>query len=345
MELTFKKYLLEFRHPFGLSSHSRNETPVVFLRLSQQDTHGYGEACLPAYLGETVAGTIEFFESVRELLRHETIGTAGPFALIEKILAYSAGTFAAKAAIDMALHDIWGKLNGRPCYKLFGSDDADPKMTSYTIAIDSEEKIGQKIREAEDFGILKIKAGTKDDEALIRLIRKFTSKPLYVDINQGWTDRNFALRMTTWMKDQDILLLEQPMPKSMKEEMKWLASKSPIPIIADESVQGMDDLRQLNGSFSGINIKLMKCGGLAEARKMIELAKETGIRVMLGCMAESSCGTTAMAQLMRYGDFIDLDAPLLYKNDAFTGIVYRNGKAFIPDEPGIGVRPKYNLFE
>jgi L-Ala-D/L-Glu epimerase len=344
MKLTYRPYRLEFRHPFGLSSHSRKETPVVFVRLEQDGVSGYGEACLPAYLGETVETTVAFLESARVILENMNSSAGYPSESIASVHGISEGTPAAKAAIDMALHDLWGKLNGRPCCELLGLECAESRATSFTIAIDAEDKLEQKIHEASDYAILKIKAGTRNDKALIRLVRKFTRKPLYVDVNQGWKDKHFVLDMILWMREQNVVLLEQPMPRSMKEEMQWVTDKSGIPVIADESVRNMDDLLHLDGSFSGINIKLMKCGGLAEAVKMIGWAKKRGIKVMLGCMAESSCGTSAMAQLVQQGDFIDLDAPQLYKNDPFEGIRYRHGRLYVPQEPGIGARPVNGLF-
>jgi L-alanine-DL-glutamate epimerase-like enolase superfamily enzyme len=345
MNLVYKSYLLEFHHPFGLSSNTRKETPTAFLRLGQDGLFGYGEACLPAYLGDTFENTIAFFESAKVMLEFASVDSSHPSELLSAIKSRSSGNNAAKAAIDIALHDLWGKINGRSCHELFGLTLTDPAITSFTIAIDSEEKIGQKIKEAADFKVLKIKAGTKDDKSLIRVIRKFTDKPLYVDVNQGWHDKHFVLEMIHWMKDQNVVLLEQPMPKTLKEEMKWLTKQSPIPLIADESVQGMADLESLHGSFSGINIKLMKCSGLHVARQMITFAKKQGLKVMLGCMAESSCGISAMAQLMSLGDHIDLDAPLLYRNDPFSGVNYIDGKVCLPTGNGIGAIPQYDVFD
>ena len=175
----------------------------------------------------------------------------------------------------------------------------------------------QKINEASDFSILKIKAGTEYDKALISKIRTFTEKPLYVDVNQGWKNKEEALDMAEWMREQNVLLLEQPLPKEMNAEMEWLTERSPIPTIADESVKRLSDLEKLGGAFAGVNIKLMKCTGLREAMRMINYCKKNDLKIMLGCMAESSCGTTAMAHLASLADVIDLDAPLLYNNDPF----------------------------
>ena len=219
------------------------------------------------------------------------------------------------------------------------------QSTSFTIGIDSEEKMAQKIEEAKAYSVLKIKAGTADDKALIKTVRQLTDKPLYVDVNQGWKTKEYALKMIEWMTDKNVVLIEQPLPKELKREMKWLSERSPIPTFADESVKRLKDLEELDGAFQGINIKLMKCTGLNEAHKMILHCKRNKLKILLGCMAESSCGTSAMAQLMALGDFVDLDAPQLYLNDPFEGLSYQAGKIYLNNFSGIGVEPKTNLFK
>ena len=342
MVLSFQPFRLEFRHPFGLSSNTRRETPVVFIRLSHGGDHGYGEACLPPYLGETVDDTIAFLEHARVALERSDPAALHP--TIHMIHGLGPGCMAAKAAIDMALHDMAGKRAGLPCWQMFGLYN-ESVPTSFTIAIDSVDRLEQKVHEASDYPVLKIKAGTRNDKQLIRTVRKFTRKPLYVDVNQGWKEKHFVLDMILWMREQNVVLVEQPMPVHMIEETEWVTDKSPLPIIADESVRDIDDLRAVNGSFSGANLKLMKCGGLAPALEMIAALKRRGLKVMIGCMAESSCGTGAMAQLASLGDYVDLDAPNLYKNDPFVGVSYRHGRLLPSREPGLGVRPRNGLFE
>jgi L-alanine-DL-glutamate epimerase-like enolase superfamily enzyme len=340
MELIYKPFHLQFRHPFGVSSNTRKETLSIFIQLKAEGYTGYGEACLPAYLGESPEDTVRFFEKAMPFLKKQAPDR--PIAeLIQEADRLAPGNNAAKAALDIALNDLQGKLAGKPWYTLAGIGKSSPMATSFTIGIDAPEKLEQKIKEAADFSILKIKAGTADDKQLIRLIRKYTDKPLYVDVNQGWKNKEEVLDMLHWLKDQGVILAEQPMSKEMKEEMRWVTQRSPLPTIADESVKRLKDLEQLEDSFSGINIKLMKCTGLSEALKMIALARERGIKILLGCMAESSCGTSAMAQLMQLADYIDLDAPLLYKNDPFSGINYRNGQVHLNDLPGIGASPTH----
>jgi len=338
MKLNYTPFLLEFKHPFGVSSNTRKETPTVFLTLESGGWIGYGEACLPAYLGETTEHTIGFFEKARPLLEKIDSKFELP-GLLNKIDLLEQGNNAAKAALDIALHDLEGKRSGKTVAEMYGFAQSEARDTSFTIGIDKEEVIIQKLHEASEFSILKIKAGTEDDRKLINLIRKHTNKPLYVDVNQGWKDKHHVLEMIHWMKEQNVVLVEQPMPVAMRSEMAWVTQRSPLPIIADESVKRLVDLEKLEGGFSGVNIKLMKCTGIYEAMKMISWCKKNNFVILLGCMAESSCGTSAMAQLMASADYIDLDAPLLYKNDPFRGISYKNGKIYLNGKPGTGVEP------
>jgi len=342
MKLQFKSFLLEFKHPFGVSSNIRSHTTSVFLKLESDKFIGYGEACLPAYLGETVEATSTFLSMAKIFLKDYEANLPMNFFL-DEIDRLKHGHNAAKAALDIALHDLYAKIQGKTYFELRGISKSMPRKTSFTIGIDSEEKIEQKIKEAETFKILKLKVGTDDDKKLINTIRKYTDKPLYVDVNQGWKNKDEVLDMLFWMHEQKVLLVEQPMPIEMREEMTWLTERSPIPTIADESVKRLVDLEKLDGEFSGINIKLMKCCGLREAIRMIHYCKKNSLLVMLGCMAESSCATTAMAQLMQYADFVDLDAPLLYKNDPFSGINYRDGEVILNDLPGNGSAPLIDL--
>jgi L-Ala-D/L-Glu epimerase / N-acetyl-D-glutamate racemase len=338
MNLAYSSYRLVFKHPFGVSSNTRKETVSVFIKIESNGHVGYGEACLPSYLGETEAETISFFEKAKPIVK-DFPATGSVQEILTMIDLLATGCNAAKAAIDIALNDLVAKMAGQPFYTYMGFGKSKPMPTSYTIGIDNEEKLAQKIKEADAFPVLKIKAGTADDKALVNLVRKYTDKPLYIDVNQGWTDKQLVLDMIHWLNEQNVILLEQPMPVSMKTEMAWVTAQSPIPVIADESVKRLSDLEQLDGAFSGVNIKLMKCTGLNEALKMIGYCKQNGLKILLGCMAESSCATSAMAQLMPFADYIDLDAPNLYTNDPFKGVTYENGNVCLNDLPGIGVRP------
>ncbi|MCC6371591.1 MAG: dipeptide epimerase [Bacteroidia bacterium] len=342
MKLSYKTYSLKFKHPFGVSGNTRTETPTVFVRLEENGVYGYGEACLPAYLGESTEATLAFLEKAKSLLEEFDCRQLVD-AFLFKVDAIAPGHNAAKAAIDITLNDLCAKLAGKSFCEWKGIEQGTEMPTSFTIGIDSEEKIIQKLKESEGFEVLKIKAGTADDKKLISLIRNITDKPLYVDVNQGWRDKEYVVKMTDWMSTQNVILLEQPMPKEMKEDMRWVTERSAILTVADESVKRLSDLEQLEGAFKGINIKLMKCTGLNEAIKMIDYCKKHNLKILLGCMAESSCGTTAMAQLMAYADYVDLDAPQLYLNDPFKGVQYQNGKISVQKSLGIGAEPNQEL--
>jgi L-alanine-DL-glutamate epimerase-like enolase superfamily enzyme len=266
---------------------------------------------------------------------------ADPFSL-EDILAYvdslSPGDSAAKAAVDIALHDLVGKLLGAPWYRIWGYNPAKAPSTTFTIGIDTPEVVKEKTLECADrFNILKVKVGTASDKEMINTIRSVTDLPIAVDANQGWTDRFQALDMIYWLRDNGIVMVEQPMSVSRIDDLAWLRERSPLPVYGDESVQGLDDVRRAVGVFDGINIKLMKCGGLRNAHKMVDLARGLGLKVMLGCMTETSCAVSAAAQLSPAVDFADLDGNLLISNDLFEGVGLQEGKLVLPDRPGIGV--------
>ena len=338
MQLRIRPYSLQFKHPFGVSSNTRRETPTVFVCLQEGEHKGYGEACLPAYLGETTGDTLAFLEKAGTLLQH-TNTSVSLDALLDELDQLSIANNAGKAALDIALHDLYAKVKGQSFAEFMGIKAAMPVATSFTIGIDNAEKTREKIEEAAEFSILKIKAGTANDRALIELIRSLTNKPLYVDVNQGWSNTTEAIALAQWMSQQGVLLLEQPMPVNNKDQMRLLSAKSPIPTMADESVKRLQDIPLMDGMFKGVNIKLMKSGGLREAMRMISACRKKNLFVMLGCMAESSCATTAMAQLMGMADFVDLDAPSLYTNDPFGGATYHQGKIKLPTGIGIGAFP------
>jgi len=339
MLLTYHPYLLEYKHPFGVSGNTRTHTQSVFVKLEWDGFFGYGEACLPPYLGETKEQTIAFFNKAIPFLAKQSY----PCSIAEigfELDTMEEGCNAAKAAVDIALHDLKGKIEYKTVRDLYKLNARENCLTACTIGIDLEDVLKKKIEEAKDFTILKIKAGTNDDKKLVQTVRKFTDKPLYIDVNRGWKDKNFAVDTIAWLKEQNTILIEQPLPVEMIDEMAWITQHSVLPTIGDESVKRLSDLKKLKGVFSGINIKLMKCTGLREAFEMIEYCKENDLKIFLGCMAESSCGTSAMAQFISCADYIDLDAPNLLKNDPFSGITYSQGQIVLNDKAGIGVETK-----
>jgi len=333
MKLSYAPYALEFKHPFGLSHSTRTKTDVVYIKLEKDGKTGYGEAALPPYFGETQDSVIRFFKQAAPVLSNSTSGLA---AIISAIGEIAPGNTAAKAAIDIALHDLFGKIEGKPVYELCGLKKPLPKETSVTIALGEPALLPQKLEELADFKILKIKLGSANSKELIESIRKYSHKPLVVDVNQGWLHKNYALDIIQWLAQKNVLYVEQPLPRDNNEDTAWLVKASPLPILADESFQRLEDLDRVSNYFSGINLKLMKCTGLNEGVKIILAAKEKNLKINIGCMSESSCGIAAAAQLMHEADWIDLDGPMLIKNDPFGGVSFKNGKLELENSPGTG---------
>ena len=335
MKLSWEPYELQLRHVFTVASYSRTTTPDVQVKIEYDGFTGYGEASMPPYLGQTVQSVCSFLEKV-------DLGQfADPFC-IDDILTYvdslSPGDTAAKAAVDIALHDLVGQLLGQPWYRIWGLDAAKAPDTTFTIGIDTANVVREKTREcASQFNILKVKVGLENDMEMIRAIRDVTMLPLAVDANQGWKDREKALEEIFWLKEQGIVMVEQPMPKERIDDNAWLTERSPLPIFADEAIQRLKDIPSIKGAYTGINIKLMKCTGMREAWKMANYAHAEGMRVMVGCMTETSCAVTAAAQLSPIVDFADLDGNLLISNDRFRGMEVVNGKITLPDRPGLGL--------
>lgn len=338
LHLRFFPYELKLQHVFTVATYSRTTTPDVQVELTYEGITGYGEASMPQYLGQTVESVTRFLSKVN--LEQFT----DPFR-VEDILTYvdslSPGDSAAKAAIDIALHDLVGKLLGAPWYKIWGLTASKAPSTTYTIGIDTAEVVKEKTRECADrFNILKVKLGRDNDKEMINTIRSVTNLPIAVDINQGWTDKQHALDMIFWLKEQGIVMVEQPMPKEMIDETAWVTERSPLPVFADEAIQRLKDIKAIEGAYSGINIKLMKCTGMREAWKMVNYARARNLKVMIGCMTETSCAVSAAAQLSPAVDFADLDGNLLISNDRFNGMKVVKGKITLPDTPGIGVTLK-----
>ena len=337
LHLKFFPYELKLAHVFTVASYSRTTTPDVQVELSWEGVTGYGEASMPPYLGQSVETVTTFLNKV-DLSQFND-----PFQM-EDILSYvdslSEGDGAAKCAIDIALHDLVGKLIGQPWYRIWGLDAAKAPSTTFTIGIDTPEVVKEKTLEAAGkFNILKVKVGLDTDVEMIETIRSVTDVPLAVDANQGWKDRSKALDEIFWLKEHGIVMVEQPMAKERIDDIAWLTERSPLPIFADESIQRMKDIPSLVGAYNGINIKLMKCTGMREGWTMATMARALGMKVMVGCMTETSCAVSAAAQFSPYVDFADLDGNLLIANDRFDGVKVVDGKLSLPDRPGIGVIP------
>lgn len=335
MHLSFEPYELKLKHVFTVSSFSRSTTPDVQVRIDYDGYTGYGEASMPPYLGQTVESVCSFLKKV------DLEQFPDPFC-IDDILTYidslSDGDSAAKAAVDIALHDLVGKIIGAPWHRMLGLNPEKTPNTTYTIGIDTDEMVKLKTREvAGQFKILKVKLGTPRDREMIRAIREVSDLPIAVDVNQGWKNKKKALDEIFWLKEQGIVMVEQPMPKEMLDANAWLTERSPLPTFADEAIQRLKDIPAVKGAYTGINIKLMKCTGMREAWKMMNYARAEGMKVMIGCMTETSCAIAAAAQLSPAVDFADLDGNLLIANDIFRSTTVVDGKITLNQLPGIGI--------
>lgn len=337
MKLAFKSYDLQLTHVFTIANSSRRTTPVVLVEIAYEGLIGYGEASLPPYLGESQVSVIEFLKKVN------LEQFSSPFQL-EEILNYvdaiAENNTAAKASIDIALHDLVGKLMNQAWYKIWGLDKEKTLSTTYTIGIDTDEVVKQKTLAATPYNILKVKLGRDTDKQMIRAIRSVTDKPIAVDANQGWQDKHYALDMIHWLRDQGIVMIEQPMSKHRLDDNAWITERSPLPIFADEAFQRLTDVLPLKGAYTGVNIKLMKCTGMREAHKIALVAAAANMKVMLGCMTETSCAISAATQLAPLAEWADLDGNLLIDNDCFDGVKVESGKLILNDRAGIGVIKK-----
>lgn len=336
MKLTYFPYTLYFKRPFKIAHGIRSTTPIVITKIEYEGMIGYGEASMPPYLGESHETVLSFLKKAELVLSK----FSDPFE-IESILMEIDGiekyNTAAKASIDIALHDLIGKIKNKPCWQLFHGDKKDTPYTTYTLGIDEPEVLKQKVLEGEDYPILKVKLNGENDKIIIDTIRSISNKPIAIDVNQGWKDKHLALEMINWLSDKNVLFIEQALPKDNLDDANWLFERSSIPLFADESIQRFSDIDKAKDCFHGINIKLMKCTGMHEAHKMILRAKELNLKLLIGCMSETSCAISAAAQLTTKVDYADLDGALLIKNNLFDGITFENGKITLNEMQGIGV--------
>ena len=336
MRLSFEPYELQLRHTFTVASYSRKTTPDVQVKIEYDGFTGYGEASMPPYLGQSVETVTKFLQKVNLEQFKDPFQTDDILTYVDGI---GEGDTAAKAAVDIALHDLVGKLMGEPWYRIWGLNPGKTPNTTFTIGIDAPDVVREKTTECADkFKILKVKVGLDNDEQMIRAIREVTDLPVAVDANQGWKDREKALDEIFWLKEHGVVMVEQPMPKERLDDNAWLTERSPVPIFADEAIQRLKDIPSIKGAYAGINIKLMKCTGMREAWEMLNYARAEGMKVMVGCMTETSCAVSAAAQLSPAVDFADLDGNLLISNDRFDGMTNVHGKITLPDRPGIGLK-------
>jgi L-alanine-DL-glutamate epimerase-like enolase superfamily enzyme len=326
---------LRTRHPFIIARGGQSDYRTVWVRLRDGDgNEGWGEAAPTKFYGETA-------ESVFAALNYyATALPADPFDIEEAERRWATmlrENPAARAALSAALHDLVGKRLGIPVYRLWGLDPAKAPRSTFTIGLDTPEKVRMKVLEAEQYPILKIKLGTDRDEEILRTIREATDKEIRVDANCGWTVKQ-AIAMLPVLKEYGVTVLEQPLPPSELDGLAAITRRADIPVIADESCKTAADIPPLVGKVDGINIKLAKCGSLREALRMIAIARAHGLMVMVGCMIESSIAITAAAHFTPLVDIVDLDGAALLANDPFAGASIDAGQVTLPTGPGLGVR-------
>lgn len=333
LSLRHHEYTLELRHTFRLARGDSDSRRVLMVEIEHEGLVGRGEAAPIARYHQDAASAARAAEQMAARI--------GDVRAFDQAAARAAvpGEPAAEAAVDMALRDLAGKRLGAPLYELLGIDPSTMPLTSFTIGMDTPEVVEQKVREAEGFAVLKVKMGSQDDARVLETVRRVTDRPLRVDANEGWT-LDEALARLEWLQGMGVELVEQPLPADQHAQMCELRKQSPLPLFADESVARAGDIPRLAEAFDGINIKLMKCGGVGEALRMIHVARAHGMQIMLGCMVESSLAITAAAHIAPLVDFADLDGNLLISNDPFIGAGIENGRLVLPPDPGLGVRAR-----
>lgn len=335
MELDYQIHQLPLSYPFKVAYSSKEVAPNIFITIRHQDEVGYGEAA-PSYFYHESADTVtRFYDAIRPEISQAPLEVDAMMERLEKI---TAGNCAAKAAINMALLDLIGKQAAQPVYRLFDIQPMNDLITSFTIGIDDLDVMKAKVLAAKNFPVLKVKLGTDYDYEIIESIRRITDVPLRIDANEGWTKEE-AVEKINWLETQKVELVEQPMPAAEIEATQWIRKRVHLPLFADESLTCSKDLSRLRHAFDGVNIKLMKCGGLSEAFNMVTIARQMNLKTMIGCFIESSLGITAAAHLAPLFDYIDLDGALLLASDPFRGAQITDGKIEIPDQPGLGVEP------
>ncbi|HTQ57349.1 MAG TPA: dipeptide epimerase [Bryobacteraceae bacterium] len=335
--LTTEIKRIKLRHTWTTTMSSSAYRDTLYLAYSRDGITGHGEGAPIVRYRENAEDARRAVESVRGLL---TSADPWQFAkLMQQVFAQVSGEWAGKAAIDIALMDWVGQKLGVPLYRYFGLDSRDAPVTTFSIGIDNPEMTRQKVREAADFPVLKIKVGLDTDEATIAAVRSVTPKPLRVDANEGWKDKEEAVRKINWLAGQGVEFVEQPMPADMLEETRWVRQRVHLPLIADEACRHAADIPKLVGAYDGVNVKLDKAGGILEAHRMIQVAQALGLKTMLGCMVSSSVSVTAAAHLSPLVDYADLDGNLLIANDPFSGVLVEKGKLILPDRPGLGLKP------
>jgi len=333
MQIKLKKYILQLAHTFTISRESRDEQDTLIVCLSLDGKTGYGEATSNPYYKITIEGMMAEIEAVQNQIEEYNFDTPEDFYEFLESLNLHKFTL---CALDLAANDLYGKLKGKPLYEIWGTTIEKYPMTNYTIGIDTIEKMVKKLQE-KPWPLYKIKLGTSDDVAIVRELRKHTDSIFRIDANTAWTAEE-TIKNAPLLKELGVEFLEQPLKADDWEGMALVKEKSVLPVIADESCIIETDVEACGGYFHGINIKLTKCGGLTPARRMITAARDLGLKVMVGCMTESSVGISAAAQLAPLLDYADLDGAVLLAEDAADGVQLHKGQLTFLNEPGLGIQ-------
>jgi L-alanine-DL-glutamate epimerase-like enolase superfamily enzyme len=338
LNLVWKPITLNLKTTFRIAHGASDQRHNVITTLQDGEFTGMGESAAVAYHGESQAGVMAYLAGLAGT-ESDPARFDDPFLIEDLLNKLPVGSRAARAAIDIALHDLWGQRLGQPLYRLFGLNPTLIPETSFTIAMDEPAKMAEQARQS-NMPIIKIKLGSQDDEAIVAAIRAATQARLRVDANSGWS-REQAANIIPRLAQYNLEFVEQPLPMGDIEGLRWLhAQRLGVPVFADENIKSAKDVAAHAGAVDGVVIKLMKTGGLREALRAISTARALNMQVMIGCMIETSLGVTAAAHLAALCDFADLDGPLLIKNDPFVGVQYAGARLILPAAPGLGVIAK-----
>lgn len=334
LQLRTHQYQLPLKHPFTIARGTVTNQPTLIVELDDGEHQGFGEATTNDYYGMTMERMLEALERVRP--RVETLDNVHPPDVWETLAPDLSDVPFAQCALDLACYDLWGKQQQRPVYQLLGLDTESIPESNFTIGIDSIERMVAKLQEVPHWPIYKIKLGTSQDIQIVQQLRQHTGAVLRVDANCGWSVEE-TIANSHELKKLGVEFIEQPLPADDWDGAKQVYENSVLPILADESCMVPADVDRCSGHFHGINIKLVKCGGMTPARRMIQRARELDLKVMIGCMTESSVGISAIAQLLPLLDYVDMDGAALLQSDIAHGVEVVDGICHYPPTHGNGV--------
>lgn len=336
MEVFSKIYGLKLKYEFRIAREVQTICNNLFLKVNINGITGYGESAPTEYYNEDIE---TIYKTAKSLSDIEEPNLDNPEPFFEELKNKYKQYPSLRAAVEIAVYDIIGKYKRKPIYELFNLNPNDTPVTSFTLGMDKPDVMKVKLKEAEEYPILKIKLGSGYDYDIMNILKNIKNKEIYIDANEGWGREEAAKKMEI-LKEIGVVFIEQPLKKDDIEGIKWLKDRINLKIFTDENVKTSQDIDIIADIYDGINIKLMKCGGLSEALKMVKIAKSNNIEIMLGCMIESSVSITAAAHFSPFVDFADLDGNLLISNDPFTGVSVKNGKLLLPNMPGLGLNMK-----